>query len=387
MINLPIMNRILLAFSLLFATEHPQISVLNCTLAKFAMLARTSSDDGREGRSFMTNFFASFSPKWIALVALIFQNAGLAVSMRYTMISVKPGDPHYITSTAVLTAEVMKLVISTVLCFVVDAKSSGRAFSAILYDEFVGNRGDWVKLMIPSILYTIQNSLQYFSMKMLSAPVFQVLYQMKIITTAIFSVTLLARRITGLQWLSVVMLTGGVAMVQLSQNKGSGSKEGSQDSIAGLVSVLLGCLTSGFAGVYFEMVLKSSKASIWLRNIQLSVIGLFMSMIGCYLRDFDELMDRGDFFSGYNKYVWGVITLQAAGGLIVAVVVKYADNVMKGFATSLSIIISAIISFVMFHDVEVNLAFVTGGAVVLAAVFAFGYQPPAVVSTAKNQST
>ena len=52
------------------------------------------------------------------------------------------------------------------------------------------------------------------------------------------------------------------------------------------------------------------------------------------------------------------------GGLIVAVVVKYADNVMKGFATSLSIIISAIISFVMFHDVEVNLAFVTGGGVV-----------------------
>ena len=335
----------------------------------------------------MSNFFASFSPKWIALVALIFQNAGLAVSMRYTMISVKPGDPHYITSTAVLTAEVMKLVISTVLCFVVDAKSSGRAFSQILYDEFVGNKGDWIKLMIPSILYTIQNSLQYFSMKMLSAPVFQVLYQMKIITTAIFSVTLLARRITGLQWLSVMMLTGGVAMVQLSQNKGSGGKEGNQDSVAGLVSVLLGCLTSGFAGVYFEMVLKSSKASIWLRNIQLSVIGLFMSMIGCYLRDFDELMDRGDFFSGYNKYVWGVITLQAAGGLIVAVVVKYADNVMKGFATSLSIIISAIISFVMFHDVEVNLAFVTGGAVVLAAVFAFGYQPPAVISTAKNQST
>jgi UDP-sugar transporter A1/2/3 len=151
--------------------------------------------------------------------------------------------------------------------------------------------------------------------------------------------------------------------------------------------VLLGCRTSGFAGVYFEMVLKSSKASIWLRNIQLSVIGLFMSVLGCYLRDFDELIERGDFFSGYNKYVWGVITLQAAGGLIVAVVVKYADNVMKGFATSLSIIISAIISFVMFHDVEVNLAFVTGGGVVLAAVFAFGYQPPAVVSTAKNQST
>jgi UDP-sugar transporter A1/2/3 len=63
-------------------------------------------------------------------------------------------------------------------------------------------------------------------------------------------------------------------------------------------------------------------------------------------------MERGDFFSGYNEYVWGVITLQAAGGLIVAVVVKYADNVMKGFATSISIIISAVISYILFHDVK-----------------------------------
>jgi hypothetical protein len=52
---------------------------------------------------------------------------------------------------------------------------------------------------------------------------------------------------------------------------------------------------------------------------------------------------------------------------------------MKGFATSISIIISAVISFLLFHDVDVNFAFVTGAAVVLAAVFAFGYQPPATV--------
>ena len=284
----------------------------------------SSSSSSTSGSS--SALFGPNSLKWIALVALIFQNAGLAVMMRYTMISVKPGEPHYITSTAVLAAEVMKLVISTTLCYTVDAKSSTPAFVAILYDEFVVNKNDFLKLTIPSILYTIQNSLQYFSMKMLSAPVFQVLYQMKIITTAVFSVTLLARRISGLQWLSVVMLTGGVAMVQLSQAKGgassSNSAEANQNSVAGLVSVLLGCLTSGFAGVYFEMVLKSSKASIWLRNIQLSVIGIVISIIGCYLRDLDELMERGAFFTGYNAYVWGVITLQAAGGLIVAVVVK-----------------------------------------------------------------
>lgn len=114
-------------------------------------------------------------------------------------------------------------------------------------------------------------------MELLSAPVFQVLYQMKIITTALFSVLILSKRIGAFQWLSVVALAGGVALVQLSQLKSGGSQK--ENSLTGLVSVMLGCLTSGFAGVYFEMVLKSSKASIWLRNIQLSVIGGILSFV------------------------------------------------------------------------------------------------------------
>ena len=135
---------------------------------------------------------------------------------------------------------------------------------------------DWLKLTVPSLLYTVQNSLQYLSMELLSAPVFQVLYQMKIITTALFSVIILSKRIGVIQWLSVVALAGGVALVQLSQLKSGSDKE---NSLSGLVSVMLGCLTSGFAGVYFEMVLKSSKASIWLRNIQLSIIGGILSFV------------------------------------------------------------------------------------------------------------
>ena len=149
-----------------------------------------------------------FSPKWIALVALILQNSGLAILMRYTMVSTQVGTDRYLSSTAVLTAEILKLCISVVLCFIVDCNMSYKMFISALYSEFIGNRSDWIKLMVPSILYTLQNSLQYFSMSRLSAPVFQVLYQLKIVTTAIFSVTLLARRITVLQWLSVVMLTG-----------------------------------------------------------------------------------------------------------------------------------------------------------------------------------
>ena len=48
---------------------------------------------------------------------------------------------------------------------------------------------------------------------------------------------------------------------------------------------------------------------------------------------------------------------------------------MKGFATSLSILISCLFSSYLFHDVDVNTAFIFGAAIVLFSVFAFGYQP------------
>jgi UDP-sugar transporter A1/2/3 len=271
--------------------------------------------------------------QYFALVSLILQNSGQAIMMRYTFIIATEHHERYISSTAVLLAEVFKFFISLVACYFLDSDKSFRNLSQLLYHEFVVNRTDLFKLMIPSILYTVQNSLQYFSMQCLSAPVFQVLYQMKIITTAMFSVLLLSKDLSSIQWISILFLTIGVALVQLSQTDSSSSSHGSHgssgsnsnnhsgtllltnNSIAGLVSVLCGCLTSGFAGVYFEKVLKSSKASLWLRNIQLSFIGIVMSLISCRLRDSLEIHDRG-FFAGYNPWVWSVILLQTIGGIV-----------------------------------------------------------------------
>jgi multidrug transporter EmrE-like cation transporter len=157
--------------------------------------------------------------KWIALISLILQNAGLAVVMRYTFLLATATGNRYIPSTAVLFAEIMKLLISFLACFYYDCNLSVENFISLVYKECYVNYKDFMKLLVPSILYTIQNSLQYFSMSCLSAPVFQVLYQMKIITTAVFSVIILTKRLSPMQWGSIMALTLGVVLVQLSQGR------------------------------------------------------------------------------------------------------------------------------------------------------------------------
>lgn len=87
------------------------------------------------------------------------------------------------------------------------------------------------------------------------------------------------------------------------------------------------------------------------------------------LQDGSGIATNG-FFYGYTIYTWLAILNQAFGGLLVAVVVKYADNILKGYATSLSIIISCICSVYLF-DFELSFIFAVGSSMVCLAVYLY----------------
>ena len=84
-----------------------------------------------------------------------------------------------------------------------------------------------------------------------------------------------------------------------------------------------------------------------------------------WFKDAAAVRSQG-FLGGYTGVVWTVVTVQAVGGLIVATVVKYADNVLKVFATSFSIVISCIISAFLF-DFHPTISFLVGASLVVTA--------------------
>ena len=139
-------------------------------------------------------------------------------------------------------------------------------------------------------------------------------------------------------------------------------------------------MISGFASVYFEKILKESRTSVVIRNIQLSLFGIFFSFIPVLTKDYNLVSEKG-FFQGYNFVVWTVIFVQAVGGLIVAFVIKYADNILKEFANSISILLISFVSYFFLKNFVPNEIFMMGASLVVGATFLYRYE-----SKPKNNS-
>lgn len=171
-----------------------------------------------------------------------------------------------------------------------------------------------------------------------------------------------------------MILVTGIAFVQLAnKNEKKSDNSHEQDRLIGFAAVLGACTLSGFAGIYFEKMLKGADISVWMRNVQLSLLSLPFAAGTCLSKDFDTINNKG-FFFGYDWFVCYMVVLQACGGLLVALVVKYADNILKGFATSIAIVITCIFAMIFFEFV-LTWTFLAGATLVILSIFIYGYVP------------
>lgn len=304
--------------------------------------------------------------KQLSLVLLTLQNALLILVMRYTR--TRKGDMYFAT-TAVVLSEGLKVLTSLMIL----AAQEGTFIKLMCYlrDNIWRQPLDCLKVSVPAFIYTLQNNLLYIALSNLDAATFQVSYQLKILTTALFSVLMLKKKLSPQQWSALVILFVGVALVQFRPEDSKSSKTATTDQrpSMGLFAVILSCFMSGFAGVYFEKILKGTKQSLWLRNVQLGSMSVIIGLITMEIKDGPKIQERG-FFFGYDYVVWIVIVFQSLGGLLVAVVVKYADNILKGFATSAAIVLSCIASIYLF-DFKLSFPFTTGAFLVIISVYIY----------------
>lgn len=343
-----------------------------------------------------------FDPKILSLVILTLQNTLLVLTMKVSLMYKDPNEPAYLPSVVVMADEIMKLIFCVFM--IMWAYKSSRKNQAAGY-SVVGAEGDemdheamsvsgfmrffkhecfrtsfdFFKMAVPAISYAIQKNLLFLAISNLDAAVFQVAYQGKILSTAMFAVLMLGKKLTKRQVFALFVLLFGVGLVQVSSSGQSASKTNEGNVFIGTVAVIVSCVISGFAAIYFEWILKKGPKeeqksyTLWVRNFQLAVFAGAAAAIGVWTKDGQLVSEKG-LFQGFNSLVWFVTFLEAFGGIVVALVIKYADNIAKNFSTAVSIVTSVIVSAI-FLGFTITPAFVIGACLVMLAIVIYTSDP------------
>lgn len=223
-------------------------------------------------------------------------------------------------------------------------------------------------MSIPAVIYFIQKLLSFLGLQYLDSAVYAILTQLKLLTTAIFSVLILGTKLNPRKWRALFLLLVGVILIHLAAVEDNKTKQSSyQEFLIGVLASLGIAFLSGFAGVYIERALKSTAdASIWDMNYQLSLSGTAVAVLSAL--SLDRKPSEQAFFHGWNLVTVAVVIVFSFGGILVAMIGKYADMIMKGFATGIAIIVTSLLN-AYFFDGILTLHFALGVAVVLISLF------------------
>ena len=376
---------------------------------------------------------ATPAPAWIKPVVLILIT--LQTSSYVILLSISKSKLHenYSATEVVVCSEILKLVVSGLISYYEKTNVRG-LFGGIRWFAQLLVRGK--QLVVLVILYSFSNTIPYFAMARIGAPVFTVVMQLKIMFTAGFATVMLSRKYSPTKWRALVLLVIGCILVsspiinksstnrkllnvitlendsttgfdgaetvlpflgavnefgsegrglrgQVTENSGDNAKGGIMNSaLVGLCATLIQAVISGFSSVYFEGILKSKDAgdTIWDRNFQLafySIAVLIIFITAERIRTVsDSSMGSGvsdvPLFEGWSYITVLIVILNGAGGLLVAATLKYADAVLKCFATAVSILVTSAVSYFVL-DTQVDLFVALGYIVTVLSIFNYSF--------------
>ncbi|KAI4297871.1 hypothetical protein L6164_037732 [Bauhinia variegata] len=217
---------------------------------------------------------------------------------------------------------------------------------------------------IPAALYLVKNLLQYYIFVYVDAPGYQILKNLNIISTGVLYRIILKKRLSEIQCAAFILLCAGCTTAQLNSN----SDHVLQTPVQGWVMAIVMALLSGFAGVYTEAIIKKRPSrNINVQNFWLYIFGMAFNAVAILIQDFDAVMNKG-FFHGYSLITILMILNHALSGIAVSMVMKYADNIVKVYSTSVAMLLTAVVS-VFLSGFQLSLAFFLGITVVSVAIY------------------
>mmetsp|Transcript_14810 Transcript_14810/g.22874 ORF Transcript_14810/g.22874 Transcript_14810/m.22874 type:complete len:375 (+) Transcript_14810:123-1247(+) len=308
------------------------------------------------------------STKLFVLVLLCMQNTMFTVLRRYSQGVLKEVYSKY---EVLLVGELIKFVYSAYKI----ASELSQGEKAVPKLRYLLRRSS--KMAVLACIYGAMNILSFVALRNISAGMFTVFAQLKILTTATCSSVMLNRSYSMTKWRALISLMMGVLLFSepiWNRDDNSKNPEGG-NVMLGTAAVLIEVTLSGFASIYFEKVIKTDpeQLGIWERNYQLA-----FGSIPIYLM-FMMWEDGGvaGYFGGWSVVAGILALLGAAGGMLVALSIKHGDSILKTLATTGAIVLSAALDHYVLGGPLTNIMCIAGVIVVISICnYTFDMSPP-----------
>ncbi|NXK95687.1 S35A5 protein, partial [Formicarius rufipectus] len=331
----------------------------------------------------------------------------------------------YLPTTVNMCSEVVKLVLCVVLAL------WNRKKGKYLYhpSECLSwkNFCNLMKWSIPAFLYFLDNLIVFYVLSYLQPALAVLFSNFVIITTALLFRIVLKRRLSWVQWASLVILF--LSIVALTRGTGghkqslaahgfhhsmffspsnhcllySGPEEACMEkgncvppsflhsfqwnvtsTMAGALKplrlslghllILVQCFVSALANIYNEKMLKDVDQlgeNIFTQNSKLYAFGVLFNglMLALQTKDRRQIGNCG-FFYGHNIFSVALIFVTAFLGLSVAFILKFRDNMFHVMTAQINTVIITTVSFIIF-DFRPSLEFFLEAPVVLLSIFIY----------------
>jgi UDP-sugar transporter A1/2/3 len=322
---------------------------------------RSDHDEKKDHRGIMAKLFQGFSSiRLVVLVVLCLQNSLFTVIRRYSQGVLKEDYSKY---ECLLLGEIIKMIFSAYMIGKSETEDNKQqGLQARLKYLVMTSR----KMIFLALIYGAMNILSFVSLRNIGAGVFTVFAQCKILTTATFSTIILQRKYSSTKWRALLALVAGVLLFSEPIWSNVANLTASTDNaspMVGIAAVLIEVTLSGFASIYFEKVIKTSQSlTIWERNFQLA-----MASVPVYLA-FMASENGGPvgLGGGWSWIALLVSCLGAAGGLLVALSIKYGDSILKTLATTGAIILSSVLDHMFLGGPLTAIMMIAGAQVIIS---------------------
>eukprot|EP00009_Paramoeba_aestuarina_P014190 CAMPEP_0201528174 /NCGR_PEP_ID=MMETSP0161_2-20130828/37535_1 /ASSEMBLY_ACC=CAM_ASM_000251 /TAXON_ID=180227 /ORGANISM="Neoparamoeba aestuarina, Strain SoJaBio B1-5/56/2" /LENGTH=316 /DNA_ID=CAMNT_0047929343 /DNA_START=215 /DNA_END=1165 /DNA_ORIENTATION=- len=257
------------------------------------------------------------------------------------MIRASRGDAdryEYDTVTVVLGTELFKLVLSIIFHYAFHSPNKWKEETNVI----VGNYRVAIYYAVPAIIYSVYNVLMYLNLTLFTPTNYRVLINIRVLWSGLLFQLIFRTKLGAHKWAGLLVLAVGCAVNQL------GSDFRLDSGLLALVSIGFQAFLSSAGGVYSELLLKDNiEIPLVVKNIYL----YFWSTLGnilfiCFFRP--QLLVRENFFRGWDGLVIGLVIVGAFCGFSTAVFLRYLNVLLKEFAHSAEMLLTAVLTAIFF---------------------------------------